>query len=422
MKRFSYILFVCTALFSVQCTKETYVASGQYEPSDQPLLFSVYSESVVSRGKDQVRGYVNTHESIFGASDASGDFVPGVGIGVFAFHQPAKSNGYPVDYNHNLGEPEFMYNQLLQGAIDSYGNKSWTYSPIKFWPNNENDQLSFFAYAPYDERTSWDEDMDITCNLQGTKFKKLFPIYPYPGDQLDYLWSTPVLNLRRGDINDVVQFEFKHICAQIGFKVGVCVNNASADATVWDDPNTDIVIKSIKIEDVYSDYELSSIYDKESTPQFTDTWNKSGSQTVSLVYDNMVEYGYISIADIKSGAPDFYKNDEWTVDTWANEATFKRLNTPDSYLFLAPQKAADQNMKFTLTYELRTRNLKKDPVETRTITRTCSHMMSDMGLAGGAFEAGKAYTIKYRIGISGIEVSAELSDWVDNETVIEIGE
>ena len=26
----------------------------------------------------------------------------------------------------------------------------WTYSPVKYWPNNKNDKISFFAYAPYE--------------------------------------------------------------------------------------------------------------------------------------------------------------------------------------------------------------------------------------------------------------------------------
>lgn len=43
--------------------------------------------------------------------------------------------------------PNFMYNQKVEKTAGSGG--SWTYTPVKFWPANSNDKLSFFAYAPH---------------------------------------------------------------------------------------------------------------------------------------------------------------------------------------------------------------------------------------------------------------------------------
>ncbi len=39
--------------------------------------------------------------------------------------------------------PNFMYNQVVNK--DALG---WSYSPIKYWPNNDNDRIRFFAYSP----------------------------------------------------------------------------------------------------------------------------------------------------------------------------------------------------------------------------------------------------------------------------------
>lgn len=71
----------------------------------------------------------------------------GDGFGVFAFY--TNNNTYDQQFL-----PNFMYNEHLYW--DGTTNK-WTYSPIKFWPNeygdraesDDADKLTFFAYAPY---------------------------------------------------------------------------------------------------------------------------------------------------------------------------------------------------------------------------------------------------------------------------------
>ena len=40
-----------------------------------------------------------------------------------------------------------MHNQMVK--FDGTNNV-WTYSPVKYWPNRQNDKISFFAYAPYE--------------------------------------------------------------------------------------------------------------------------------------------------------------------------------------------------------------------------------------------------------------------------------
>lgn len=71
----------------------------------------------------------------------------GDGFGVFAFY--TNNNTYDQQFL-----PNFMYNEHLYW--DGTTNK-WTYSPIKFWPNeygdraesDDADKVTFFAYAPY---------------------------------------------------------------------------------------------------------------------------------------------------------------------------------------------------------------------------------------------------------------------------------
>ena len=59
-------------------------------------------------------------------------------MGVFAYF----THG---DFEESSSTPGFMYNQLVSKQMG--GN--WTYSPVKYWPNNLNDKVSFFAYEPH---------------------------------------------------------------------------------------------------------------------------------------------------------------------------------------------------------------------------------------------------------------------------------
>ncbi len=61
-----------------------------------------------------------------------------------------------------------MYNQYVKrtitpntdtdGNIESYTKSAWSYTPLKYWPNNDGDKLHFFAFSPYDAvQTTMDE-------------------------------------------------------------------------------------------------------------------------------------------------------------------------------------------------------------------------------------------------------------------------
>ena len=66
------------------------------------------------------------------------------GFGVFAFYTGK------VDYENMTVTPDFMWNQKVIGT-GTAPNLIWTYNPVKYWPNEEDDKISFFAYAPYQQ-------------------------------------------------------------------------------------------------------------------------------------------------------------------------------------------------------------------------------------------------------------------------------
>ena len=81
----------------------------------------------------------------------------GGGFGVFAYYTDLKK--YDQTY-----VPNFMYNQgvFWNGENGTLTGDYWAYSPIMYWPNeygfdaasNDEDHVSFFAYAPFTETVS----------------------------------------------------------------------------------------------------------------------------------------------------------------------------------------------------------------------------------------------------------------------------
>ena len=136
------IMFATAALMLTACSNDSDVvvpggASLQSGPS--AVAFDTYTSAATKAGYDA--GVMNTTT------------LQTTGFGVFA---SLSDNG---DYASTIG-PNFMYNQEVE-----YDASAWTYSPLKYWPNETErdpqtaspapvissgiDKLSFFAYAPF---------------------------------------------------------------------------------------------------------------------------------------------------------------------------------------------------------------------------------------------------------------------------------
>ena len=126
-------------------------------------------------------------------------------IGVFAYF----THG---NFNESTATPNFMYNQLVAKQPDG----KWTYSPVKFWPDNSTtDKISFFAYAPYVKEAE-------SCNpsFQDKETTSGFPVLSYTvptaeNQQIDFLASTPVMNQNNGNVS----FKLRHTLTKVNIYV-----------------------------------------------------------------------------------------------------------------------------------------------------------------------------------------------------------
>lgn len=120
------------------------------------------------------------------------------GFGVFAYEQ---GRAMFSTYNTSVSYPNFMYNQQVLYATDK-----WTYSPVKYYSNNEGAKHSFFAYAP------WQGDGSAVFALGKA------PQIRYNTDQnYDLLWSEPVLNKEKAGVSETINFNFKHALSKVNF-------------------------------------------------------------------------------------------------------------------------------------------------------------------------------------------------------------
>ena len=119
--------------------------AGQKSPTEQlsadgsfPVGFSAYADRGTTRGGKTGSMDLEALRSTTGA------------FGVFAYYTDLKK--YDQTY-----VPNIMYNQRVYDDNAGVGDAAWTYTPIVYWPNesgsdassDDEDKMSFFAYAPY---------------------------------------------------------------------------------------------------------------------------------------------------------------------------------------------------------------------------------------------------------------------------------
>ncbi len=122
MKR-SLILMTAATLVAA-CSNDTDEAAIGYVPSDKAIAFDARTgDDLTTRALGEIN------------DDAT---LQALSFGVFGSYTGR------LTYENTTVSSDFMYNQQV-----TFSNGSWGYTPVKFWPNDERDYVSFFAYAPY---------------------------------------------------------------------------------------------------------------------------------------------------------------------------------------------------------------------------------------------------------------------------------
>lgn len=173
-------------LLATACTTDG--EEGAESPS-VPLVFSTTVDA-------QTRGGALTTDNLSSA-------------GVFAYF----TNGA---FDASTAKPNFMYNQKLEKS-----GGAWTYSPLKYWPNNENDRITFVAYAPYvDEATPGGSNLSFT-GLAAAGYPVLtYTVPAKEADQTDLLAAAPLKDRYYSAVTgSSIKLDMQHALTKVTFKV-----------------------------------------------------------------------------------------------------------------------------------------------------------------------------------------------------------
>jgi len=138
MKRHGVILWIGLSVLSAACAKIVTESDGEREFSGNPMLFQTYSATSK-------------------AGVITGTTLPeNTSFGVFAYLQKGVVGSSTAHWSDGGWKPDFMFNQKVD-----FDGTDYNYSPLQFWPYNEENTISFWAYHPYEAYSS-----DNTGNLQ----------------------------------------------------------------------------------------------------------------------------------------------------------------------------------------------------------------------------------------------------------------
>lgn len=126
-------------------------------------------------------------------------------------------------------DPQFMNNLQVTSADKS----TWTYSPLRYWPNSKDEYVSFLAYAPY--QTSNPLVAKTTATGSATTPKTYIHYVPEnnnPESNVDWMYNTidafnqqiytnGTTTTKTDGVDDSyrVRLQFKHATARLAFAI-----------------------------------------------------------------------------------------------------------------------------------------------------------------------------------------------------------
>ena len=354
------------------------------------------------------------------------------GFGLFATY----TNN--ATYTASTG-PNFMYNTKVSGA-------DWTYSPLRYWPNETGtdgtngatsegvDRLSFFAYAPYVEATATTGAVTentvgitaLTANNATTDPKVTYVVADDPSKSVDLLWGVvpagttkwsnvtgtdidiaegkPYLNLIKPNTTQKVNFNFRHALAKLGLKV---VGAFDAVTGGTKDAATKITVASVTIEG--KGFKKTAVLNLNNTTANEPLWEAvDGADDITLT---------VSGDNLNSKIKDSGKDEAQTVDgvtETAKDLLNSDATSAQKAFMIIPSSADNKSLKVTIDYYVNTTDASLSKGYSRVenkITKT---------ITGFAPEAGKNYTLLLSLGMTSVKVTATVAGWTDDSSTTQV--
>ena len=165
------------------------------------------------------------------------------------FNQPEKGSRSASFTTENLksfslaayynNEDEFMMDQEVTKTTVNK-EVQWTYSPVKYWPNNPGDVISFYGHALYNDQGTF-TSYAIDKEKQSLSFSYALPAAETDADKNDAVNQPDLIfaiakDQTKPTVTDKVELVFHHALSAILFKIG----NLSEEVMI-----KDISLKSV---------------------------------------------------------------------------------------------------------------------------------------------------------------------------------
>ena len=354
--------------------------------------------------------------SIYNTSTLKGTVGNKGGFGVFAYYTAQTT----WDKYEPTTIPNFMNNTKVTWTGDEVKDADgkvtgtsldagvWTYSPLKYWPNNSGDKVSFFAYAPYaEERTLVKVNESVPANA----IKVTVPVDVT--NHQDYVVADAKLDQTKQTVTGTVKFEFKHVLSRVGFKVEAVVDEVQHEGTTDGssqngeddteegtntlDENTEITIQEVKL--------IGDFYKSNTIDFTTSTWNTETTGITKYETADQWEGGYLLTSD------DFN-----AIATDGSISTIKStslLNKDSEYMMIIPKEFKDNDLvKIRVKYTVTTTDSALPEGKSEVINNITSDAFAFN------FMKGKAYNFVLHLGLTSVKLSAEVSGWDEAEDII----
>ena len=422
-------MFATAALMLAACSNDGEVAvndgAAQLQSGSGVVGFDIYTSSATKAGD-------------YGVQTTATLQLADKGFGVFSTY----SNG--AHYDPATATPNFMYNQQVK-----YATGAWTYSPVKYWPNETledsqtpaatggatfADNLSFFAYAPYVSSASGDEGITaMTGNTTVGNPKITYVVANDPTKSVDLLWGIapagglrytavdgnlinipqgmPLIDLIKPDKDQKIKFLFQHALARVGMTVVAAVDQIAPGGNL--DGNTKIFVNSVTLTDA-----------DDATP-FTIPSSgklnlKNANAGVALWEETVLTSRFSATIDGAKLNADLTTGHDG-VTTSEQKVIAKDAASKDQYLMLIPTPGTAADFNVTIDYDVVTTDANlsggKSTVNNVITKKITLNAVNTFDPSVTGFVNNRAYNLKLILGMTSVKLEAEVADWqVDGST------
>ncbi|MFR9659882.1 MAG: hypothetical protein SNG04_05660 [Rikenellaceae bacterium] len=218
MKRQRLYIMMLLMAIAVGCRKDETSLDELFAPSGGEIAFA--SEDNWDTTKSTVIGEETLKE---------------LGMEVFAFYTAAEEWS-----SADVAPQQFMIDQSVAYNSET---SAWSYSPVKYWPNNESEKITFFAFAP---------DLAINHSFDTTgKPQFSHTLSTLASENEDLVAAVQYDQTKQGveeSTSGSVEFSFAHALTKITIKAKII--DSSSDTKAGDITNEKYIISAVSISGV----------------------------------------------------------------------------------------------------------------------------------------------------------------------------